>query len=540
MTAFRRIFMGALAIASAAHDPGSYTLLPGAVREELGTVYPITRLCEIKYDVSPLESFSKTLNMQTRNLTHLKNFIDIDPSLSSEHAKSLTNSINILINRIQTFTNNTKTGRIKRGLFNFVGVISNALFGTIDEYSLSHRLQEYDDKIQSVAHSFQSNANAFKALKHNTVQLELAYTTLKNTTTNITHNMDSLTRFVNINTMLAEYKHSLSDITLSAGIFQRDIIAAVRGSIYPSLISPSDIQPIIDTLLTQKNEIPLFQPTDLPAFYATITSYMTHEGLSIILPLHPDIILSAYGIHPFPHHDNITKRFISVNAPDLLLTTQTNKLLSTPDRKFLNSCSTPTPFTFVCLQPAWAFVPTPHACALALITNTSDITLECSFKEIKTTKTPFMLPLLDVTLLYYYAPTPITVTCNSQLPMLMIDGPYSLPHTCKLQSISFSLPQLKHYTMTLTAKPHYLLPYQLAPAKLPTYNTPLNISFIDIPDIDYQNNGSFNHYFTTYAYPILITSTFFILILFAICIHSITSRRNYIHSNSNNIDNGTK
>ena len=104
MTPLRCIFMGALATAAAAHDPGSHTLLPGAVREELGTVYPVTRLCEIKYDISPIENFNEILQVQSRNLTHLKNFINIDPSLSSEHAKSLTNSLNILMYfRIHSF-----------------------------------------------------------------------------------------------------------------------------------------------------------------------------------------------------------------------------------------------------------------------------------------------------------------------------------------------------------------------------------------------------------------------------------------------------
>ena len=529
------ITLAALAGVIIANEPGAYNLMPGAVKENLGKVYPITRLCEIQYDTSPISRFNKILNMQSRNLTHIKNFIDIDPSLTREHADSLTQSLNILIQRIKSFThihtNNTENTRARRGLFNFVGVLSNALFGTVDEYSLSNRLLEYDDKIQSVAHSFQSNAAAFKALTHNTEQLQLAYTTLKGTATNISHNLDSLTRFVDINTILTQYKDSLNDITLAAGIFQRDIIAAVRGSVYPSLISPTDIQPVIHELLTQHNEIPLYQPSNLPSFYATLSSYITPAGLSIILPLHPDIILSAYGIHPFPFHDNISNTFITTKAPELLLTTPTNKLLSAPKREVLQSCMSPSPFSFVCLQPAWAYIPTTDSCAPALLTNDTNITRLCSFNELAPSSTPFMLPLVDVTLLYYYSPTPITVTCNSQLPMLMIQGPYSLPHKCKLQSISFSLPKLKHYTITLTAKPHYILPYQLAPMNLSRYNESLNITFLPIPELDYPNYTQFTHYFTTYAYPIIVTSSIIAFLLLAIGLHSLVSRNRYIHTN---------
>ena len=243
--------------------PGLPFLLPGAVIENIGTVYPITRLAEIRVDTTPLTDLRTTLNSQTHNLTHLRHLILNDDSLQHGHAQQLLGSIDYIIHRVKPFTQDNATSpnkhsRHKRGLFNFVGVISNSLFGTVDEYTLNDRLDEYDEKIQSVSHSFETNTAALKAIKHNTQSLQAAYEGLRQASSDVEHQLDSWTRFIQLNSLISQYKDTLNDITLAAGTYQRDIIAASRGHINPSLISPSDIHPILQKLLTEHNEIPYF------------------------------------------------------------------------------------------------------------------------------------------------------------------------------------------------------------------------------------------------------------------------------------------
>ena len=514
-------------------------ILPGAAIENIGTVYPITRLAEIKVDTTPLTNLKSTLTAHTQNLTHLRHLIENDESLQHGHAQQLLNSIDYIMHRVIPLTHDNVTSknnntRSKRGLFNFVGVISNALFGTVDEYTLNDRLDEYDDKIRSVSHSFQTNTAALKAIIHNTKALQTAYEGLQQASSDMYHQLDSWTRFVQLTSLVSQYKDTLNDITLAAGTYQRDIIAASRGQISPSLISPSDIHPILQKLLTDHNEIPLFQPSNLPSFYATLSSYVTPHGLSVILPIHPDMTLVAREVHPFPHYDNASETYITMDAPQLLLTTPTNTLYTAHSSAILHSCISPSPRTFVCLNPSWLYTQPPGECERALSNNPSQIPGACSFSSTPKTQHPYMLALDDVTLLYYFQATPVTIICDTTLPMIIISGPYSLPHKCKLQSINFSLPQIKHYKMSLTAEPHLHLPLPLVPIPISHPNhTSLNISFTDIPKLETAPHN-FNHYFLTYAYAPLVFSVMFTLIIVAIGLHAMYERRQYTQEQADN------
>ena len=84
-------------------------LLPGAVIENIGTVYPITRLAEIKVDTTPLTNLKLTLSSQTQNLTHLRHLVENDDSLQHGHAQQLLNSIDYIIHRVIPLTHTNET-----------------------------------------------------------------------------------------------------------------------------------------------------------------------------------------------------------------------------------------------------------------------------------------------------------------------------------------------------------------------------------------------------------------------------------------------
>ena len=155
--------------------------------------------------------------------------------------------------------------RKKRGLVDLVGNIQHALFGVIDEKTLHQRLEELNSRMDTIAHSYDASAAAINAIQHNMCQLKEAVTQLdrkagQNNVTNEVQHFAQLAFFIsNVRAKLqglrSERKHILQAIILAA-----------KGTVEPTLITPLDIQNILQRFKQEGAGQPLFELELSPLF----------------------------------------------------------------------------------------------------------------------------------------------------------------------------------------------------------------------------------------------------------------------------------
>ena len=136
-------------------EKGGVVAVPGGILQHRGTIYPITQFVDIKYSLEPLQTFLKTIHNQLYVVDALAHDITLDKNMTQLQHDILTDSLIRLTSEMHSFINpptisTGRTNRARRGLFNFVGVVSNTLFGTIDEATFNGRLSDYEHKLKYV------------------------------------------------------------------------------------------------------------------------------------------------------------------------------------------------------------------------------------------------------------------------------------------------------------------------------------------------------------------------------------------------------
>ncbi|XP_037782551.1 uncharacterized protein LOC119578943, partial [Penaeus monodon] len=196
-----------------------------------------------------------------------------------------------------------------------------------------------------------------------------------------------------------------------------------------------------------KTLFPLRQPT---RFYASLRSFLTASGLSVIIPVHPATIFRAYHVHPF--HTKHSSYYMVHVSHTFILRELGGHALSFPSSDFLDSCLRPMKDTFVCFSsPLSSSLQTP-SCARALASG-GLITSLCSFEEVSDQLSTFMLSLSQATLIYFYQSTAATIACEELQPDRLLQGTFVLPHHCGLRSLSLKVPAIKSFVTDVTADP---------------------------------------------------------------------------------------
>ena len=140
-----------------------------------------------------------------------------------------------------------------------VGNIQHALFGVIDEQILNQRLGELNCRIDTITHSYDASATAINTIQHNMCQLKEAITQLdqkagQEKVTNEQRHFAQLTFFISnvrakLHVLMSERAHILQAVILAA-----------KGTVEPTLITPLDIQNILQKFKQEGAGQLLFEP----------------------------------------------------------------------------------------------------------------------------------------------------------------------------------------------------------------------------------------------------------------------------------------
>ena len=487
--------------------PGTILTIPGAIREYKGTVFPISTFVDIKLDIQPLRNFKDELNNMAHNIQIIIDNI-FKHSGPTDHFNIISPALNRLKFKLSSYTDVTynpkNTSRKRRGLFDFVGVLSNQLFGIVDTKSLEERLEEYNGRQGTFAKTINANSRALAALSHNVQQLKDATEQFHSI---INKRLNSAEVFAELAFITNQYELTFMEITSAGSSFQNAVLEAAEGRVTKELISHHDIRKIIQKLKSTHNLHPLFRPNQFMLLYTCLSSYLTNDGISILLPLQPPAALRGYLIHPFPLLRNSSSTYVTLDAPRIVLTPPPTRVvtqshaIALPTQNLYDTCHTPAIGIYVCRAPLWPYFTNTSSCAHAIVSHPHNIHAACTFSAITPSIKPFILNTHLQTIFYFYSLTPASTTCNGTVTHLNLQNAFVLPHSCSLSCISFSFPAIKHFHTTLSTRRQFPKPIPLPqPHKFIPPSANLTLSAVDIPPS--ITPPLHHHRIFAYGYPI--------------------------------------
>lgn len=120
---------------------------------------------EARFSLLLLNNLSQLMLYHRNQLLSLRNILIIDSSLD-EHDIYLFNCILSSTIELNFFVGLLKsTGRVQRGLFNFIGI--SQTFRVVDNDTLTFKLGKCRESLSSIAHSFNSSAHDVNMFEHN-------------------------------------------------------------------------------------------------------------------------------------------------------------------------------------------------------------------------------------------------------------------------------------------------------------------------------------------------------------------------------------
>ena len=483
--------------------PDNMEALPGLIKVTAGTLYAVEEYIQVKYSLEPLTRFKTDIENEISNINRVARSIRNDPVLSSEHKALLTNATRNIISFAKWHP--AYNIRNKRGLVNIVGNIQHALFGVIDEETLNKRLGELNSRIHTITHSYNASAAAINTIQHNMCQLKEAVIQL-DLRTNPDNTTNELQRFTQLAFFISNVRARLQDLKSQRKHILQAVMAAARGTVEPTLITPLDIQGILHTFKQEATGQPLFTPDLSPLFYSTLSSYITPKGLAIIVPLKPASFFSVHKLYPFPTKANGVVQLASMETHETVLTNVSGALII-PREPLSELCRQPTETTFVCMKPIWHININTPSCERAIIFRPELIEESCTYNGLKVSNIPYYIPLGDITAIYFGTPTKVTTTCARRAPTQTIQGTYILPNTCSITSRHLTLPASKTFESSFIVEPSVWYPFTLNHNDNSTRINNLNISWESMKQLDLTPKV-FHDTTVDYVYPVGISILF--------------------------------
>ena len=483
--------------------PDNIEALPGLIKVNTGTLYAVEEYIQVRYSLEPLTRFKMDIENEISSIERVARTISEDPVLSSEHKSLLTNATRNIISFAKWHP--AYNIRKKRGLVNLVGNIQHALFGVIDERTLNERLGELNSRVDTITHSYNASAAAINTIQHNMCQLKEAVIQL-NLKADQDNTTNELQHFTQLAFFISNVRAKLQDLRSQRKHIVQAIMSAARGTVEPTLITPLDIQGILQTFRQEATGQPLFTPDLSPLFYSTLSSYITPNGLAIIVPLKPASPFNVHKLYPFPTEANGIVQLASMETHETVLTNVSGALII-PREPLSELCRQPTKTTFVCMKPIWHININAPSCERAIIFRPELIEESCTYNGLKVSSIPYYVPLGDITAIYFSTPTRVTTTCARQAPTQTIQGTYILPSTCSITSKHLTLPATRTFESSFILEPPVWYPFTLDHNNTSSRGNNLNISWESMKQLDLIPKV-FHDTTVDYVYPVGISMLF--------------------------------
>ena len=225
---------------------GEYKMIPGAVVENSGLVHLVDEKIEVIIMLDPLKTVADTLGRHLNNLGELKKQIANDITLNDTQREYLDNCLQPTVNMLKQVIGDK--GRVKRGLLNFVGEISNILFRIVDDNTLNNRLNQYTDVLNTVKERISMSLTTINQLNDNDVRLGHLFSDLNKHMFIMSTRLNNILHFTTLGITISNYNLGVSNIIQHTNILLLSIAVAAKGIASPSLLNIIDINNIKERL----------------------------------------------------------------------------------------------------------------------------------------------------------------------------------------------------------------------------------------------------------------------------------------------------
>ncbi|XP_076058519.1 uncharacterized protein LOC143035534 [Oratosquilla oratoria] len=322
-------------------------LLPGAIVNKHGTAACVEDSIMIKLRISPntlldpitklqkdLIDVEKLIGRQVPNDTH-KNY---------QTSLTLYHNVNALQEKLNTIRytiyhlpdpddDTTTTSRTKRGLFDFMGIISKSLFGTATEQDIQ-TIHSHIGKITRVLHQ------QGKLIDLNSKNIDL----LADSVNSVIDKFNDLAQFTNSQLSqitnsqnalfflhhLKELDKELDSLLEHSNLIQRDIWNAHAGVVDFQMITPTQLSQTLRRAHNTLQLTPFFSKHEIQHYYPILSSTIFQQFILIHIPMDPIKRFSLWEIYPFPYP--YQNRTMTLNLP-------TSTILKSHDGQWLTLTS---------------------------------------------------------------------------------------------------------------------------------------------------------------------------------------------------------
>ncbi|XP_076044373.1 uncharacterized protein LOC143027164 [Oratosquilla oratoria] len=344
-------------------------LIPGAIVNKHGNTACVEDSIMVKMQISPQSLLNPLMEIR-KDLFQIQQQISTQitntTNQNNEISTTLYNNVNALHEKMNNIrdtiyhlpnpvTEITKNNRPKRGLFNFLGIISKSLFGTATEQDIQ-TVHSHMGNITKVLHQEGKLTNL------NSKNIDLLATSINSVIDKINHlttfTTSRLTKITQSQTALSLLHHlneldkQLEKLIDHSNLVQSDIWNAHAGIVTSQMITPTQLTQTLRQAHNTLNLTPFFLKNEIQHYYPILASTIFQESILIHIPMDPIKIFSLWEIYPFPYpYQNCT---MTLNMPtSTILKSTDGQWLTLTSLETMATCKTARPNFYIC--PAYPF-----------------------------------------------------------------------------------------------------------------------------------------------------------------------------------------
>ncbi|XP_076044874.1 uncharacterized protein LOC143027473 [Oratosquilla oratoria] len=293
-------------------------LIPGAIVNNHGTTACVEDSIMVKLRISP-ELLIRPLIKIHKNLLQIEQQISTQiPNTTDQNyeiSMTLYHNVNALYEKMNTIkytiyhlpnpeNEDPKNSRIKRGLFDFMGIISKSLFGTATEQDVQ-TVHSHIGNITEVLH------RQGKIINLNSKNIDLLATSINSVIEKINHltafTTSQLSKIANSQIALFFLHHlneldkQLDRLLNHSNLIQRDIWNAHAGIVNSQMITPTQLTQTLRQAHNTLKLTPFFLQNEIQHYYPILASTIFQEFILINIPMDPIKRFSLWEIYPFPY-----------------------------------------------------------------------------------------------------------------------------------------------------------------------------------------------------------------------------------------------
>lgn len=470
---FLRPFLRLLLLASLGFAMSAPTsrLRPGAVVDDIGTVFVTEDAVTVSYDLERVFSFRSDYEVLSTRIhqlqSHVSTFIPSDASDSSRQIFNLARSrmakiratlekfASLLPDSGRTAARHAHAHRARRGLFNFVGQISHSLFGTAqasDVESLGERL--------SVLEQGAGNANRLLELESKQIrEVDRCLATVISTVNNVTSvvnvlstSLDEMTHLTYLLAFVDALNDDVNTFVAETDVVLSNLVDAALGRVTPMLLPLEHLVHAIDIGKERFKLDPMFDSPEAEFYYPLLGSFLTLDSILISIPFRSSLSLNVYHVLPFPFPVN-DSLYVIVDVPELVLISKDLSVRSSASYDSLGACKSSYLGLYVCPAFLFSFVSVSQDMCEFTLTQTqvreAAFLKDCTYSPAPR-KEAFHVHASNVNYFFFPNSTHVSLLCYGKRTSVMAQGFYQAPDICEVRSAPIrTLPSRQHSALLL-------------------------------------------------------------------------------------------